>query len=121
MGIAIEEIPEYRKNRLREYISLAKLVKNSDENQKTSLGLRVSDYNDSYNTRTRIRARIEDIDPVILSRMFGLSEVQEGVLALALRIAKDKGMPVIDLKDLRTLLNYVGENRRTTALLTPRI
>ena len=59
-----------------------------------------------------IRARIEDIDPVILSRMFGLSEVQEGVLALALRIAKDKGMPVIDLKDLRTLLNYVGENRK---------
>jgi DNA helicase HerA-like ATPase len=59
-----------------------------------------------------IRARIQDIDPVILSRMLGLSEVQEGVLALALRIAKDKEMKVIDLKDLRTLLNYVGENRK---------
>ena len=59
-----------------------------------------------------IRATIQDIDPVILSRMLGLSEVQEGVLALALRIAKDKNMPVIDLKDLRTLLNYVGENRQ---------
>ena len=59
-----------------------------------------------------VRAVIQDIDPVILSRMLGLSEVQEGVLALALRIAKDKNMPVIDLKDLRTLLNYVGENRK---------
>lgn len=59
-----------------------------------------------------IRAKIEDIDPVILSRMLGLSEVQEGVLALALRIARDKKMPVIDLKDLRTLLNYVGEGRK---------
>ena len=59
-----------------------------------------------------VRAKIEDIDPVILSRMLGLSEVQEGVLALALRIARDKEMPVIDLKDLRTLLNYVGEKRQ---------
>jgi DNA helicase HerA-like ATPase len=59
-----------------------------------------------------VRAKIEDIDPVILSRMLGLSEVQEGVLALAMRIARDKNMPVIDLKDLRTLLNYVGENRK---------
>ncbi len=59
-----------------------------------------------------VRAAIQDIDPVILSRMLGLSEVQEGVLALALRIAKDKGMSVIDLKDLRTLLNYVGEKRQ---------
>ncbi len=59
-----------------------------------------------------VRAAIQDIDPVILSRMLGLSEVQEGVLSLALRIAKDKEMPVIDLKDLRTLLNYVGEKRQ---------
>ena len=59
-----------------------------------------------------VRAKIEEIDTVILSRMLGLSEVQEGVLALALRIARDKGMPVIDLKDLRTLLNYVGEKRQ---------
>ena len=59
-----------------------------------------------------VRAAIQDIDPVILSRMLGLSEVQEGVLALALRIAKDKNMPVIDLKDLRTLLNFVGEGRK---------
>ncbi len=58
-----------------------------------------------------IRARIQDIDPVILSRMFGLSEVQEAVLALALRIARDKEMSVIDLKDLRSLLNYIGERR----------
>lgn len=59
-----------------------------------------------------IRARIQDIDPVILSRMLGLSEVQEGVLSLALRIARDKNMEVIDLKDLRVLLNFVGENRK---------
>ena len=59
-----------------------------------------------------VRATIQDIDPVILSRMLGLSEVQEGVLALALRIARDNNMPVIDLKDLRTLLNYVGEKRQ---------
>jgi len=59
-----------------------------------------------------VRATIQDIDPVILSRMLGLSEVQEGVLAIALRIAKDKKMQVIDLKDLRSLLNFVGENKK---------
>lgn len=59
-----------------------------------------------------IRATVKSIGPVILSRMLGLSETQEGVLSIAFRIAEDKNMEIIDLKDLRLLLQYVGDNRK---------
>ena len=58
-----------------------------------------------------IRARICDIGVNIMARMLGLSEVQEGVLAIIFRIAEDKNLDLIDLKDLKLLLSYVGEHR----------
>ena len=48
----------------------------------------------------------------ILSRMLGLNETQEGVLAIVFRIAKDNGYEIIDLKDLRLVLQYVAENSK---------
>ena len=57
-----------------------------------------------------IRTTIKDIGPTILSRMLGLSEAGEGVLAIAFKIAEDKGLELIDLKDLKILLTYIGEH-----------
>ena len=55
-----------------------------------------------------IRTTIKDVGPAILSRMLGLSEAGEGVLAIAFKIAEDKNLELIDLKDLKILLTYLG-------------
>jgi len=57
-----------------------------------------------------VRLTISDMGPVMLSRLLGLTDVQEGVLNIVFRIADDRGMLLIDLKDLRAMLNYVGEH-----------
>ncbi|MBQ9630635.1 MAG: DUF853 family protein, partial [Treponema sp.] len=59
-----------------------------------------------------IRATVESIGVTIMSRMLGLSEAQEGVLAIAFKVSKDKNMRLVDLKDLRVLLQYIGDNRQ---------
>ena len=59
-----------------------------------------------------IRTKIESIGSSILSIMLGLSEAQEGVLDIVFKIAKDESLPLIDLKDLRSVLQYVGDNRK---------
>ena len=60
-----------------------------------------------------IRATVESVGPEILSIMLGLSEAQEGNLAIAFAIAKDENLALIDLKDLRAVLQYVSENKDT--------
>ena len=57
-----------------------------------------------------VRATISDMGPLLLGRMLNLNETQSGVLNLVFKIADDNGMLVLDLKDLRTMLQYVGEN-----------
>lgn len=58
-----------------------------------------------------IRATVESVGPEILSIMLGLSEAQEGNLAIAFAIAKDENLALVDLKDLRAALQYVSENK----------
>jgi len=58
-----------------------------------------------------IRTTIKDVGPIILSKMLGLSEASEGVLAIVFKIASDKNLELIDLKDLKILLTYVAEHR----------
>ena len=58
-----------------------------------------------------IRVTVSDMGPDLLSRLLGLSEAQEGVLNIAFKIADDKGLLLIDLKDLKALLNYLNEHR----------
>lgn len=58
-----------------------------------------------------MRATISDMGPELLSRILGLTAAQEGVLNIVFRIADDKGLLLIDLKDLRILLNYVAEHK----------
>jgi hypothetical protein len=50
--------------------------------------------------------------PLLLARMLGLNDTQEGVLTLAFKVADDNGLLVLDLKDLRALLQFVGDNAK---------
>jgi DNA helicase HerA-like ATPase len=56
-----------------------------------------------------LRATVSEMGPVLLSRMLDLNDVQEGVLSLAFKIADDDGLLLLDLKDLRALLQHVAE------------
>ncbi|AVH40960.1 DUF853 domain-containing protein [Agrobacterium tumefaciens] len=58
----------------------------------------------------RVRATIAEMGPLLLARLMDASEAQEGVLNIAFKIADQGGLPLLDLKDLQSLLNYMGEN-----------
>lgn len=59
-----------------------------------------------------VRATISDMGPLLLSRLMDLSDVQEAVLHLVFRVADDEGLMLLDLKDLRSMLAAVSENRK---------
>ena len=59
-----------------------------------------------------IRTTLQSVGPTILSRMLGLNETQEGVLAIIFKIARENGYELVDLKDLRLVLQYVAENSK---------
>jgi DNA helicase HerA-like ATPase len=51
--------------------------------------------------------------PLLLARLLDLNDVQEGVLNIAFEVAADEGLLILDLKDLKSLLNFVAENKNT--------
>jgi len=57
-----------------------------------------------------VRTTVSDMGAVLLSRLLGLNEIQEGVLNIAFKLADEKGMLLIDLKDLKAMCNYVADN-----------
>jgi DNA helicase HerA-like ATPase len=57
-----------------------------------------------------LRATVSEMGPLLLARMLQLNDTQEGVLALAFKIADENGLILLDLKDLQSLMQYVGEN-----------
>ena len=57
-----------------------------------------------------VRTTVAEMGPLLLSRLLDLSEAQEGVLNIAFRLSDEQGLPLLDLKDLRALLVWVGEN-----------
>src|SRR4051795_11244793 len=57
-----------------------------------------------------LRATISDLGPLLLGRLFNLNPTQQGVLALVFKVADDSGMLLLDLKDLRAMLQHVGDN-----------
>jgi DNA helicase HerA-like ATPase len=63
-----------------------------------------------------VRATVESMGPLLLSRLLELNETQEGVLNIIFRVARDENLPLLDLKDLRAMANAVGQ--RGKALLT---
>jgi len=57
-----------------------------------------------------VRATVSDMGPLLLARMLALNETQGGVLSLVFKIADDQGMALLDMKDLRAMLQHVGDN-----------
>jgi DNA helicase HerA-like ATPase len=58
-----------------------------------------------------VRTTMSEMGPLLLARLMGLTEAQEGILNIAFRYADDEGLLLIDMKDLRQLLNHIGDNR----------
>jgi uncharacterized protein len=67
-------------------------------------------------TGTPIRLTISEMGPLLLSRLLDLNETQTGIMYAVFRIADDDGLLLLDLKDLRTMLIWVGENAQTLRL-----
>jgi DNA helicase HerA-like ATPase len=68
---------------------------------------------DAFGTQGHpVRATASEMGPLLLSRMLGLNDTQAGVLTLAFKIADDNGLLLLDLKDLRAMLQHVGDNAK---------
>ena len=59
-----------------------------------------------------MRTTISEMGPELLSRLLGLNDTQSGILRIIFRIADDKGLLLLDLKDLRSMVQYVGDNAK---------
>jgi DNA helicase HerA-like ATPase len=59
-----------------------------------------------------VRATVSDMGPRLLGRLFNLNNTQQGVLTLVFKIADDNGMLLLDTKDLRTMLQFIGDNSK---------
>ena len=57
-----------------------------------------------------VRATVSDMGPLLLGRMLNLNEIQMGVLNVVFKVADDQGLLLLDLKDLRAMLQHVGDN-----------
>src|SRR6185295_14397605 len=60
-----------------------------------------------------VRATVQDMGPLLLARLLELNETQEGVLNIMFRVAADEKLPLLDLKDLRSMANDIGQRGKT--------
>jgi len=63
-----------------------------------------------------LRATVSEMGPILLARLLQLNETQEGVLSIAFQYADDNGLLLLDLKDLQSLMQYVGTNAQELTL-----
>ena len=63
-----------------------------------------------------VRTTVAEMGPLLLSRLLGLSDAQEGILNIAFRLSDEEGLPLLDLKDLQSLLVWIGENKSDLSL-----
>ena len=63
-----------------------------------------------------VRATISDLGPFLLARLLNLNDTQSGVLNLVFKVADDNALPLLDLKDLQAMLQFVGENAQQYTL-----
>jgi DNA helicase HerA-like ATPase len=75
-------------------------------------GLPVEIMSISEQGGVRLRATISEFGPVLLSKILGLNDTQGGIMAVIFRYCDDKKMPLIDLKDLKKILQYIREGGR---------
>ncbi len=102
--------------------SLAIQGKDRPESTKRLEELGISDFNfesfpvqfwDLYGEKgTPVRTSISGMGPIMLSRILGLNDVQSSVLNIIFRIADDRGLLLLDLKDLKAMVQYVGEKTK---------
>jgi len=59
-----------------------------------------------------VRATVSELGPLLLARLLNLNDTQQGVLTLVFKIADDNGLLLLDLKDLRAMLQFVGDNAK---------
>ena len=59
-----------------------------------------------------VRTTVSEMGPELIARLLGLNDTQTGILRIVFRIADDKGLLLIDLKDLRSMVQYVGDNAK---------
>lgn len=59
-----------------------------------------------------VRATVTDMGPILLSRLLNLNDVQSGILQLVFKIADDNNLLLLDMKDLRTMVQFVGDNAK---------
>jgi DNA helicase HerA-like ATPase len=59
-----------------------------------------------------VRATVSEMGPLLLSRLLGLNDTQEGVLQVVFAVADDQGLLLLDLKDLRAMLTFVSDNAK---------
>ena len=59
-----------------------------------------------------VRTTVSEMGPELISRLLGLNDTQTGIMRIVFRIADDKGLLLIDLKDLRSMVQYVGDNAK---------
>ncbi|BBU56535.1 hypothetical protein KU6B_28000 [Mameliella alba] len=63
-----------------------------------------------------VRTTVTEMGPLMLSRLLDLSEAQEGILNIAFRLSDEEGLALLDLDDLRSMLVWLGENRKDLSL-----
>lgn len=63
-----------------------------------------------------VRTTPAEMGPMLLSRLLGLTDVQEGVLNIAFRVADEEGLALLDLKDLQSMLVWLGQNAKELSL-----
>jgi len=63
-----------------------------------------------------VRTTVSEMGPMLLARLLGLNDTQTGILNIVFRIADDKNLLLIDLKDLRAMVQYVGDNAKELTL-----
>ena len=63
-----------------------------------------------------VRTTVTEMGPTLIARLLGLTDVQEGVLNIAFHVADDQGLLLLDLKDLRSIIGYVGERAKDFTL-----
>src|SRR3546814_3545278 len=78
--------------------------------QKTAYEMRISDWSSDVCSSDLIRTTISEMGPVLLARLMGLNDTQEGVLTIAFRFADEQGLLLLDLADLQAMLAHCAEN-----------
>jgi uncharacterized protein len=68
-----------------------------------------------------IRTTVSEMGPLLLARLLGLNETQEGVLTIGFKVADEQGLLLLDLKDLRALMNFLGEHANDLSLQYGRV